>query len=145
APTGGVLVDETTRELAPAAALYEPVGSLELKGRSAPVSAHVARPPPEAAPASPPTDAGHGGPFVGREAELRELLELHDGVVRDGRSRLVSISGIAGIGKSRLAWELRAELDRRPGLVAWHAGRAPAYGEGITFAAVADMVRQRIR
>ncbi len=143
APTSGVLVDDATRVLAAAAATYEPVGEIHLKGRSAPTSASIAHPLP--APPSPILQGSHGGPFVGREQELRELLELYDGVVRDQRSRLVSITGIAGIGKSRLAWELGGELDRRPGLVAWHAGRAPAYGEGITFAAVADMVRHRIR
>ena len=143
APSGGVLVDDATRLLARAVATFEPVGELELKGRSARVPAHVAH--PVAAPPSPILRGTHGGPFVGRESELRELLDLHDGVVRDGRSRLVSITGIAGIGKSRLAWELGGALDRRPELVAWHTGRAPAYGDGITFSAVADMVRHRIR
>jgi class 3 adenylate cyclase len=141
APSGGVLVDEATRLLARASATYEPMGELDLTGRSTPVAASVA----SALPAPSPILRGsHGGPFVGREHELRELLGLQEGVVRDGRSRLVSITGIAGIGKSRLAWELAGELDRRPALVAWHAGRAPAYGDGITFAAVADMVRHRI-
>ena len=87
----------------------------------------------------------HTGPFVGRERELRELVELFNGVARDGRSRLVSVTGIAGIGKSRLAWELQERLDALPGPVAWHAGRAPAYGDDVTFAAVAEMVRRRIR
>lgn len=143
APSGRVLVDDATRLLAHAVATFEPVGELELKGRSAPVLAHVAS--QVAAPPSPVLRGSHGGPFVGRDAELRELLDLQEGVVRDGRSRLVSITGIAGIGKSRLAWELGGALDRRSELVAWHAGRAPAYGEGITFSAVADMVRHRIR
>ena len=143
APAGGVLVDDATRSLAIGAATYEPMGELELKGRSTPVVGHRATAPD--APAAPVARGMHGGPFVGRDRELRELLELHDGVVRDRRSRLVSITGIAGIGKSRLVWELAKSLDARPGLVAWHAGRAPAYGEGITFAAVAEMVRNRIR
>lgn len=143
APADGVLVDDATRSLAPEAATYDSVGDIELKGRSATVRAHHATAPRSPAPAV--ARGSHGGPFVGRDRELRELIELHDGVVRDGRSRLVSITGIAGIGKSRLVWELARELDARSALVAWHAGRAPAYGEGITFAAVAEMVRHRIR
>jgi len=143
APSGGVLVDETTHELAPTAATYIATGSLTLKGRTRRLAAFRA-----AAPASGARGAergAHTGPFVGRDAELRELLALFEGVARDGLSRLVSVTGIAGIGKSRLAWELREHLDALPEDVAWHAGRAPAYGEGITFAAVAEMVRRRIR
>ncbi|MBW3613634.1 MAG: AAA family ATPase [Chloroflexi bacterium] len=140
APSGGVLVDEITRLLAPEAAMYEPAGELQLKGRARPVLAHHAR--PRDVPAA--GRGTHGGPFVGRDQELRELVELFDGVVRDHRPRLVSISGIAGIGKSRLAWELFGALGARPAPIAWHAGRAPAYGENITFAAVAEMVRHRI-
>jgi class 3 adenylate cyclase len=142
APAGEVLVDEATRALAPGAAIYRALGELELKGRQSTIVAHRALPGERGAA---PERAPHGGPFVGRERELSELLELHDGVFRNRRSRLVSIIGIAGIGKSRLAWELARQLGSRPGLVAWHAGRSPAYGEGITFAAVAEMVRQRIR
>jgi class 3 adenylate cyclase/tetratricopeptide (TPR) repeat protein len=143
APRGGVLVDETTRRLAAGAATYETLGEVGLKGRAAPVLAHHATAP--RAPAAAVAGGAHGGPFIGRDRELRELIELHDGVVRDGRSRLVSITGIAGIGKSRLVFELARELDARAALVAWHAGRAPAYGEGVTFAAVGEMVRHRIR
>ena len=143
APIGGVLVDAATRELAELAATFEPIGPLSLKGRIASLEAFRATRDGR-------TPAGRGrgphtGPFVGRERELRELRELFAGVAREGRSRLVSVTGIAGIGKSRLAWELQQQLDALEGEVAWHAGRAPAYGEDITFAAVAEMVRRRIR
>ena len=143
APLGGVLVDQATRELAGDAAGFEPVGSLALKGRTAPLTAF--RVTDRAVPASGRRHGAHTGPFVGRERELRELIELFNGVARDGRSRLVSVTGIAGIGKSRLAWELYEHVDAIPGPVAWHSGRAPAYGDDVTFAAVAEMVRRRIR
>jgi tetratricopeptide (TPR) repeat protein len=55
----------------------------------------------------------------------------------------VSVIGPAGIGKTRLAWEFLKYLD---GLAdhAWtHAGRSPAYGDGITFWALGEMVRGR--
>ena len=143
APAASVLVDDATRSLATDAAGYAPAGPIELKGRRAAVTGWSATPAPAAGGDS--VGGSHSGPFVGRERELRELIDLFDAVVRDRRGRLVSVTGIAGIGKSRLAWELQAALDARPELVAWHAGRAPAYGEEITFAAVAEMVRRRIR
>ena len=50
-------------------------------------------------------------PFVGRDDELRLLKELFHATGRERRARLVSIIGQAGIGKSRLAWELEKYLD----------------------------------
>jgi hypothetical protein len=53
--------------------------------------------------------------------------------------------GEAGIGKSRLAWELQKYLDGLTETFFWHEGRSPAYGEGVTFWALGEMVRQRAR
>ena len=142
APAGGVLVDEATRRLAGEAAEFEPVGALSLKGRQEPMVAHRAASLTRSWPGR--RQGLHAGAFVGRDRELRELVSLFDAVVDERRSRLVTITGIAGIGKSRLAWELGERLEARPDLIAWHAGRAPAYGDEITFAAVAEMVRARL-
>ena len=103
APIGGVLVDAPTRALAGEAATFAGVGSLSLKGRTRRLAAYRATPRPDAVPGGARTQ--HGGPFVGRDRELRELVQLFGGVMRERRSRLVSITGIAGIGKSRLALE----------------------------------------
>jgi tetratricopeptide (TPR) repeat protein len=53
--------------------------------------------------------------------------------------------GIAGIGKSRLAWEFYKYFDGLVDTVYWHRGRCLAYGEGVTYWALADMVRMRAR
>ena len=53
-------------------------------------------------------------PFVGRDTELRLLKDLFHATSREHRARLVSITGQAGIGKSRLDLGAR-EVPRRPG------------------------------
>ncbi|HEY4754168.1 MAG TPA: AAA family ATPase, partial [Candidatus Limnocylindrales bacterium] len=51
----------------------------------------------------------------------------------------------AGIGKSRLAWEFLKYIDGLVDRIWWHDGRSPAYGEGISFWALGEMVRGRCR
>src|SRR5205807_995806 len=49
----------------------------------------------------------HGleAPFVGRDRELRTIKDLFHTCADEGKARLLSVTGIAGIGKSRLGWE----------------------------------------
>ncbi len=142
AESGTVLVGETTMRAAAAAIAFEPVGEQALKGKTSPVPAWRAL----------RVVAERGGrgrsdlpepPFVGRDEELRLLKDIISGSSRDPRSRLISITGPAGIGKSRLAWELEKHIDGLVEDIYWHRGRSPAYGEGITFWALGEMVRRR--
>ena len=71
------------------------------------------------------------------------MKELLHATAREHKARLVSVTGIPGIGKSRLCWELRKYVDGLAETVYWHEGRSPAYGEGITFWALGEMVRTR--
>jgi class 3 adenylate cyclase/predicted ATPase/tRNA A-37 threonylcarbamoyl transferase component Bud32 len=65
--------------------------------------------------------AGRLTPLVGREQELGLLLE-HWEHAREGRGQLMLLGGEAGIGKSRLVWELRHRIDA--GSVEWLEGYA---------------------
>ncbi|TML31628.1 MAG: guanylate cyclase, partial [Actinobacteria bacterium] len=53
------------------------------------------------------------------------------------------ILGIAGIGKTRLSSEFERYIDGLVGDVYWHRGRCLAYGDGIAYWALAEMVRMR--
>lgn len=53
------------------------------------------------------------GPIVGRETEVSQLLQLWS-AAEDGRGQVVVVSGVAGIGKSRLAKALIAAIAGRP-------------------------------
>jgi len=142
AAAGTVLVGEATWRAASRAIAFEPAGDQALKGKAAPVPAWRAL----------RVVAGRGGrnrsdaleaPFVGRDEELRALKDLYAATGRERRPRLVSVIGPAGIGKTRLAWEFTKYLDGLADQVWWHAGRSPAYGDGITFWALGEMVRGR--
>jgi class 3 adenylate cyclase/tetratricopeptide (TPR) repeat protein len=142
APPGTVLAGEATVHATSRSIVYEPAGDQLLKGKASSVPAWRAM----------RVVAERGGrnrqdtleaPFVGRDAELRLLKELLTATGRERRARLVSITGQAGIGKSRLAWEFSKWIDGIVETVWWHTGRSPAYGEGITFWALAEMVRGR--
>src|SRR5262249_20601393 len=87
--------------------------------------------------------AGLESPFVGRDAEFRLVKDLFHATSDERRARLVSIVGIAGIGKTRLSWELEKYIDGLAGDVYWHRGRCLAYGEGVAYWALAEMVRMR--
>jgi DNA-binding SARP family transcriptional activator/tetratricopeptide (TPR) repeat protein len=77
-------------------------------------------------------------PFVGRDAELRDLEQVLAASERERRCMLVSIVGEPGIGKSRFAWEL---AQRRPDMSALF-GRCPPYGEAITLWPLGEIVER---
>src|SRR5207237_761822 len=60
------------------------------------------------------------------------------------RPRLVVLSGDAGVGKTRLGWELENYIDGLSATVLWHRGRCLAYGDGVAFSALTAAVRGRI-
>jgi class 3 adenylate cyclase/tetratricopeptide (TPR) repeat protein len=143
AAPGAVLVGEATMRAASGAMVFEPAGDLMLKGKSAPVPAWRAVRVVAQRGGRGRTEALEA-PFVGRDEELRQLKDQFHATSREQRVRTVSVTGIAGIGKSRLAWEFLKYVDGLVEPVWWHAGRSPSYGSGITFWALGEMVRSRV-
>ncbi len=144
ASPGVVLVGEATHRAASSAIAFEPMGEQAFKGKSTPVAAWRAlRVVSERGGRN--RSEGLEAPFVGRDEEFRLLKDLFHATERERRARLISVLGPAGIGKTRLAWELEKYLDGLLGTVLWHAGRCPAYGDGIAFWALGEMVRARAR
>ncbi len=58
---------------------------------------------------------------------------------RAGHGRLVLISGEAGLGKSRLLYELRTQLEAHD--VMWLTGRCISYGADIPYVPVVDLIK----
>src|SRR5579862_6103049 len=142
AEPGTVLVGEATKRACDAAIAYEDAGSFELKGKSEAVPLFRAL----------RVTSKRGGaqrvgelepPFVGRQRELNLVKELFHATTEERKAHLVSVIGIGGIGKSRLAWEFEKYMDGLADTVWWHRGRCLAYGDGVAYWALAEMVRMR--
>src|SRR5947207_3415427 len=68
-------------------------------------------------------------------------LEVRIGITTG--EALVLLVGVPGIGKSRLIAELFQILSDSPALVSWRQGRSLPYGDGVTYWALGEMVKNR--
>jgi len=128
---GGVVVGPLTARQVEAQFELEPLGELALKGKMEPVSAFLVTG------ARDTTPIPAGSALVGRDAELATLERLFD-QLKAGSGAIVSITGEAGIGKSRLIGELRR---RHGGEVRFLEGSGVAYAEAIPYWPVREALR----
>ncbi|HEU5243536.1 MAG TPA: AAA family ATPase [Gaiellaceae bacterium] len=80
-------------------------------------------------------------PLVGRTRELGVIVDAFERAKSEREPQLVTLVGVPGIGKSRLVGAFFSHLEAHPDLVWWRQGRALPYGEGVSFWAVAEMVK----
>jgi DNA-binding SARP family transcriptional activator len=82
------------------------------------------------------------GAFVGREAEVADIIGIFRGVAAARSPRLVAVVGEPGIGKTRLLEAVQLALGADPSPPTWLTGRCVAYGHAQTYAAAAEILRQ---
>jgi len=134
ATPGEILLGAATYRLVREAVAAEAVEPVAAKGKAEPVRAfRLIEVEPEGA-VSRRSDA----PLVGRTRELRLVAAAHEHAVADRACHLVTILGVAGVGKSRLVAEALAAVS--DGMVL--TGRCLPYGDGITFWPLAEIVKQ---
>ncbi|MGN6378540.1 MAG: AAA family ATPase, partial [Gaiellales bacterium] len=144
AAPGTTLVGDSTRRATEPTIVYEDAGTHELKGKTGLHRLWRAVRVVSGARGALKSE-GLEAPFVGRDRELRQIKDLFHACADERRAHLVSVTGIAGIGKSRLVWEFYKYFDGLAQIIYWHRGRCLSYGEGVTYWALADMVRMRCR
>jgi predicted ATPase/class 3 adenylate cyclase len=137
APVNGILVGETTWRATRHVIDYAERESVTAKGKAAPVAAWLALQPRARATVEREATA----PLVGRERELRVLVDALERVRAEQSVQLVTLVGAPGIGKSRLVYELFRRLEQMPEPVYWRRGRSLPYGEGVAFWALAEIVK----
>ena len=124
---GEILLGAGTLRLVRNAVEVEALEPLELKGKSGPVPAfRLLSLDPLAPGVARMTDVA----LVGREHELTLLRNLWERTVAESACHLVTLLGVAGVGKSRLAQELIANIGEAATTL---RGRCLHYGDGITF------------
>jgi len=82
--------------------------------------------------------------FVGREHDLDLLLATHRRTADEGAPHLVTVMGDAGVGKTRLVLELWERLGGETPTPLRLAGRCLAYGRGITYRPLADVLKEHL-
>lgn len=105
-PHGQVVVGEETWRSTRGRYRYDPMGRMQVKGRSSPVAVYQW--------SGRSTEASDSIAFVGRADELRRIQAVFDEAVDNAAARLITIIGDPGVGKSRLAAEfISAHPDAR--------------------------------
>ena len=139
AKPGTVIVGEITHRLTRAAIEYVELEPLTLKGKAEPVPAWEAVRAVVRGRAQ--RTSRDSSPLIGREDETALMLSLFERVSAESRPHLVTVIAEAGVGKSRMLRELAARagaLDPRPAV---RIGGCPAYGAGLAYWALGEIVR----
>jgi eukaryotic-like serine/threonine-protein kinase len=125
-------IDEVTSGLLDARfEVVEGTAGLELRGER--VLAEGAR-----------TLLGKPTPYVGRDWELRTLDALVTECIEESMARAVLITAPAGMGKSRLAYELTRRVRQRGEEIAIWSGRIDSLRAGSTFGLLGQVLRSAL-
>src|SRR5215831_4323079 len=114
-----VLISESTRRLVSAAFDFQDLGPQELKGVTEPLHVYCVL---AAKYSTSRFEAAHAGPLtplVGRSTELSLLLDRRQ-KVKEADGQVTLLSGIPGVGKSRLLHELKLRIQQEPHFLLHH-------------------------
>lgn len=113
APVGGVVISAATALHVQGLFDLQALKPLKAKGKSEPLRVYLAlRPRPRSYLMQTRGLEGVSTPLVGRETELKQLQDLLDVSIQTRTCQMVTISGEAGIGKSRLQYEFESQATR---------------------------------
>ncbi|MCK1423251.1 AAA family ATPase [Bradyrhizobium sp. 180] len=114
-----VLISETTRRLISAAFDFQDLGIQELKGVTQPVHLYRVLAAKYTVSRFEAAHAGSLTPLIGRSSELSLLLDRWQ-KVKEGDGQVILLSGIPGVGKSRLLHELKSHIQQEPHILLHH-------------------------
>ncbi|MGB8647371.1 MAG: adenylate/guanylate cyclase domain-containing protein [Anaerolineae bacterium] len=136
---GQILVNRDTFRLTEEAFVFSPLPPITAKGKRQPLVVYAV----ERARLHPEKVRGLkdlASAFVGREQEMQALRHIA-GDLLAGSGHVVTITGEAGIGKSRLMAEWRNEIS---GQAAWLEGRSFAHTSSLAYGPFLDLIRRYV-
>jgi tetratricopeptide (TPR) repeat protein len=139
AEPGEVVVGPLTRQLTRNVIEYAPREPVTAKGKPEPLVAYRAVRPRSQVPEQARGVDGLQAALVGRDRELRLLLDTFARTASDRRPHLFTLVGSAGVGKSRLVSEALSTLAGSGARLL--RGRCLPYGRGVTYWPVIEMLR----
>ncbi len=135
ADPGQILIGKTTYPLVANAVQAGPLESFPVKGKREAVSPFRVDNVDAGAPG---VARRHDTPLVDRTLELARLEHAFAAAAAGPTSRLVTVVGAAGLGKTRLTEELIHQVEGRARVL---TGRCLPYGDGITFWPLIEVLR----
>lgn len=140
---GQILVSEDMARLTERAFVFRPRQLGYLPGLTGEVRAfELLRARPRAEQSRHPKE--FRSPLVGRDAEFALLWRSLEGVAA-GRGGVLSIIGEAGIGKSRLIQEVKAQVEAKSPNLVWLEGHPLEHGEPVRYGCYRALLREAIR
>ena len=135
AKPGEILVGSDTYYQAEGYFTFEPLEHARVKGKAEPVKPYKVLSPREE-PIKTRRLSGLRAELIGRRAEMMLLNEAIE-KLKEGKGSIISISGDAGTGKSRLIEEFRTTLHAQA--IQWREGHCYAYAQNIPYFPLMDL------
>ncbi len=140
APVGGVLISRDSYQHVRGVFDLRPLDPISVKGKTEPLQVYlVERAKPRAFHMGLRGVEGVETRMIGRQEELRTLQEALETVITLGQGRAVTISGRAGVGKSRLLYEFESWIGLQPARVRLFKGRARPETRGQPYGLLRDL------
>jgi class 3 adenylate cyclase/tetratricopeptide (TPR) repeat protein len=142
AAPGEICVTEATYRTAGEAFVWREIGPKTVKGKTAPVRVYALLGQRELKSRFAAVAQRGLTKFVGRDPEFQQLLAAWE-MVRQGQGQVVSVVGEAGIGKSRLLYELKHSLTQTS--ARYLEGSCFTYGDVISYLPFLEIVKAILR
>ena len=146
APVGGILISHDTYRHVRGVFTVQLLDPIRVKGKAEPLQVYVVqRAKPRAFRVGWRGVEGVETRMIGREGELKLLQDALYTAIEDSERQMVTISGAAGVGKSRLLYEFESWMELLPQDVYYFKGRASPEMQNVPYALIRDLFAFRFQ